>query len=718
MSLSVSTTNWFATCPKGLQSLLLEELSELGAETVRETVAGVHFSGPVAVAYRACLWSRLANRVLMPIVECDASSPDAFYNELKKIDWYQVFTPDKRFVVDFVGQNRSIRNTQFGAQRAKDAIVDYFVEKHRQRPQVDKRRPDIRLNMHLSGTRLQVALDLSGGSLHRRGYRRGFGEAPIKENLAAALLMRARWPQLLAENAALIDPMCGSATLLLEGAMMALDIAPALGRERFGFEHWRGHNPAQWQALVAEATGRAERGRECADIEIRGYDSDARVIRRAQENIAAAKLERYVRVQAKPLQALCKPTHKPLPLGLVISNPPYGERLGNKADLPVLYAQLGQLLAREFQGWQAAVVTSEMDLGKAMGLRADKRYKLFNGALPVTLLVFDLADNDYRVFKAAPAQEDPGAQMLANRLKKNQRRLTRWLKRESISCYRLYDADMPEYAVAVDRYDDHLHVAEYKAPAGIDPAAAAKRLNTVMQVLPEVTGVPSERIVLKQRQRQRGDFQYRKTDNADTLMTVREGQASLLVNLRDYMDTGLFLDHRPLRRRIAAEVKGKDFLNLFCYTGSATVQAILGGARHTVSVDMSNTYLRWLEKNLRANKLGGSRHVLERADCTQWLEQSNEQFDVIMLDPPSFSNSTRMEDSFDVQRDHVALVEATMTHLRPDGVLYFSNNRRKFKLDPQLQARFLCEDITRATLDPDFERTPGVHCCWRITRRG
>ncbi len=713
--MSYTDRQWFATCPKGLQSLLFEELKSLGATELRETVAGVHFSGSQAVAYRACLWSRLANRVLLPVAELDASSAEAFYQGLSSIDWYRFFTSDKRFVVDFIGQNKSIRNTQFGAQRAKDAIVDWFVKHHRQRPQVDKSRPQVRLNMHLSGTRLQVALDMSGGSLHRRGYRRGFGEAPIKENLAAALLIRAGWQDTYPQGGALIDPMCGSATLLLEGAMMALDIAPALGRPEFGFEHWRDHNAAQWQAIVSDAKSRAARALAGDCVEIRGYDSDARVIRRAQENIAAAGLEKQVRVHAKPLKALTKPTHKPLPNGLLICNPPYGERLGNKAELPLLYAQLGQLLSTEFKGWQGAVVTSDIALGKAMGLRAHKRYSLYNGALPVTLLLFDLSDNEYR---AAPAPRlDDNAQMLANRLRKNQRRLSKWLKRDNVQCYRLYDADMPEFAVAIDVYGDYLHVAEYKAPAGIDPAAAARRLHSVMQVLPEVTGIPGERIVLKQRQRQRGDTQYQKQGDSAALITVTEGAAKLLVNLRDYMDTGLFLDHRPLRRRIADEARGKDFLNLFCYTGSATVQAILGGARHTVSVDMSNTYLRWLEKNLRANKLGGSRHQLIRANCVEWLEETEEQFDLIMLDPPSFSNSARMDETFDVQRDHRALVESTMRHLREGGVLYFSNNRRKFVLDEALQAKYDCKDISKQTLDPDFERKPQVHSCWLIRHR-
>jgi len=307
--------------------------------------------------------------------------------------------------------------------------------------------------------------------------------------------------------------------------------------------------------------------------------------------------------------------------------------------------------------------------------------------------------------------------MFANRIRKNRKRLARWLKREQVSCYRLYDADMPEYAVAVDIYDGWAHVAEYQAPQGIDPEAAARRLDEVRAALPAALEFPADAIVYKQRRRQRGSEQYQKQDNRGEFISVNEGRARLLVNLSDYLDTGLFLDHRPLRRRLAAEAKGADFLNLFCYTGSATVHAALGGARSTTSVDLSNTYLAWLRKNLAHNGLDESRNTLVRASCPEWLAQATGGYDLVLLDPPSFSNSTAMAESFDVQRDHPALVRAAMAVLRPSGQLYFSNNRRGFRLDPDLQAEYHCEDISGATIDPDFERNPKIHCCWLLRHR-
>ena len=325
---------WFASCPKGIEALLAHELSTLGADSTRETVAGVYFDGALATAYRACLWSRLANRILMPLGRYEVSTADDLYRAVGSIEWGDYFGVEQSFAIDFSGQNQEIRNTQFGAQRTKDAIVDWFNAAVGDRPSVQKRDPDIRINVRLAKSRIIVALDFSGGSLHRRGYRLQSGEAPLKENLAAAILLRADWPGIAAQGGALIDPMCGSATLLLEAAMMSADIAPGLARERFGFEAWKGHNKAQWSAITADAAGRAQRGRAAQLPEIRGYDADPVVIRRAQENIARIGLEKTVRVAVKPLAELQNPSHVPLPLGLIICSPPYGERMGEKERPP------------------------------------------------------------------------------------------------------------------------------------------------------------------------------------------------------------------------------------------------------------------------------------------------------------------------------------------------------------------------------------------------
>jgi 23S rRNA (guanine2445-N2)-methyltransferase / 23S rRNA (guanine2069-N7)-methyltransferase len=524
---------------------------------------------------------------------------------------------------------------------------------------------------------------------------------------------------------------------LIEGALMAMDIAPGYLREQWSFENWLQHDEKIWSALQADARQRRELALSRQWPEIRGYDGSSAAIRAAEENIERAGLEGRVRVLRKDLAQFVRPTHHTLDSGLVISNPPYGERLGEQESLRHLYAHFGERLRAEFQGWEGALFTGNPDLGKTMGLRSYKQYRLFNGTIPAQLLLFHVepqyfVDRDRRsdVARDATSRESggaavvpavplsAGAQMFANRLQKNRKRLQKWLKQESIGCYRLYDADMPEYAVAVDCYDGRVHVAEYVAPASVDEAAAESRLREVMAAIPVALQVDPQRVVLKQRSRQRGSRQYERFDQRGEFMEVREGDARLLVNLTDYLDTGLFLDHRPVRRKIGEIAAGKRFLNLFCYTATASVQAAIGGAKTTTSVDLSPTYLDWARRNLAANGLSEARNHLVQADCRRWLAECQQQFDLILLDPPTFSNSKRMgDDTLDIQRDHVDLIHQAVRILAPGGLLIFSNNKKRFQLDPLLEDIFSVEDFNRQSLDPDFERSPDIHQCWLIRHR-
>ena len=413
--------------------------------------------------------------------------------------------------------------------------------------------------------------------------------------------------------------------------------------------------------------------------------------------------------------------------GLVVCNPPYGERLGTTASLVYLYQKLGEVLRQQCQGWKAAIFTGNAELGKRMGIRSHKQYNLFNGALPCKLLLMNLESERFVTKAAEPsatgqapvetARLSESAQMFANRLKKNLKTLGKWARQQGIECYRVYDADMPEFAVAVDLYGDRVHVQEYAPPSSVSEEKAEARLQDVMAALPQVLGVAPEHIALKQRQRQSGKQQYQRMAQQGEFFEVREGQVRLLVNLTDYLDTGLFLDHRPMRLRIAAEAKGKRFLNLFCYTATATVHAAAAGARATTSVDLSNTYLDWARRNLSLNGLSDL-HRLERADVMAWLESARgQQFDLIFIDPPTFSNSKKLEGVFDVQRDHPRLLELAMKLLAPGGVLYFSNNFRRFRMDPAVEARYLVEDISAQTLDRDFQRNSRIHRTWQISNR-
>ena len=714
-------TDWLATCPKGLELLLAEELQAIGAEGIKETVAAVHFKGSKEVAYRACLWSRLANRVLKPLHSFMLNESDDLYNQCNEIPWETHFSAAQSIAIDFIGTSRLVDNTMYGSQRVKDAVVDRIRRIEGERPNVDTKNPDIRIQVRQHKGRVSVSLDISGESLHRRGYRTGQGSAPIKENLAVALLLRAGWPAMIEEGGALLDPMCGSGTLIIEGAMMAADIAPGMLRERYGFDQWLQHDAELWQTLVDEAHQRKASGLKKLDLDIRGYDANPRVLEYTTKNIENAGLDDHIRLAHKPIDQFGKPTAE---RGLLLTNPPYGERLGEVEDLIPLYQKLGTVLQKNFHGWRAAIFTGNLDLGRETDLSPTKQYSLFNGTIPCKLLIFEdmtskSASIAARLSTPAPAlQLTDGATMVLNRLKKNQRKLDGWRKKSGITCYRLYDADIPEYAVAVDIYEQSIYVQEYAPPNTISEKIARERFAEIKLAIKEFSATFKGKIYYKERRRQKGDSQYERLNEgvSDTLQ-VGEGKAQFEVNLSDYLDTGLFLDHRPVRSLIGDLATGKRFLNLFCYTAAASVQAALAGASSSLSIDMSNTYLDWAQRNFDLNSLRAGKHKLLRADCLKWLEAEGEQYDVIFLDPPTFSNSKKMDTVLDIQRDHGDLIRASMGKLASGGTLVFSNNFRKFKMDELTLRQFDCENITPKTLDIDFERNPRIHNVWLITRR-
>jgi 23S rRNA (cytosine1962-C5)-methyltransferase len=304
---------------------------------------------------------------------------------------------------------------------------------------------------------------------------------------------------------------------------------------------------------------------------------------------------------------------------------------------------------------------------------------------------------------------------LLNRVAKNQRHLARWARREGLEAYRLYDRDMPEFPLAIDRYANWLHVQvfEQRRPLG-DEAIAGIRHG-----LAETLDVDPDHVAVKQRRRQRGRSQYNRLDDVGPAFTVAERDQRFEVNLVRYLDTGLFLDHRETRALVREAARDLDVLNLFAYTGSFTVYAAAGGARRTVTVDMSRTYQDWSRRNLALNRIApGNRHHFVQDDALAFLsrtQRSGARFDLIVLDPPSFSNSKRMEDSFDVQRDHVGLLRAALGVLAPGGTLYFSNNRRGFRLDERIANEADVSEISDRTVPPDFARSR-PHRCWTLRR--
>ncbi len=723
----MSKQHYFATSPKGMEGLLADELRQLNASKVKEARAGVNFEGDLATAYRVCLWSRIANRVLKPLKTFPAADPEELYNGVLDIDWTEHLAVDGTLVVDFSTVQSAINHSQFGAQKVKDAICDQFRHETGERPSVDRQFPDLRVNVFLHRDKATVNIDLSGDSLHRRGYRLEGAGAPLKENLAAAILMRAGWPEIADQGGALVDPMCGSGTLPIEAAMIAADIAPGLLRSYWGFNGWKQHDADCWIGLVEEAKKRRVKGLEKLPV-IRGFDASAQAIEIAQDNAAGIGLETHIEFSQRAIKDCAAAPDGPP--GLVVVNPPYGERLGEVEELKPLYKELGDCLKTQYLGWRASVITNDAELGKCLGIRARHINKLYNGALECILLRLELDDRWFMKGRQDRARE-PGAEMFANRLRKNLKQLAKWRKQESISCFRCYDADMPEYAFAIDVYDTVANsiqdeaerwvvVQEYAAPATVDPHKVKSRREQVRAVLPEVFELPEQRIIFKVRKRQRGSSQYEKQQNTGNFHEVHEGPCRLWVNFEDYLDTGLFLDHRLTRQLIGKLARGRSFLNLFAYTGVATVHAALGRAEATTTVDMSRTYLDIAKRNMALNGQRGDEHQFEQADCLMWIDKAllrGLKFGLIFLDPPTFSNSKRMDGNFDIQRDHVELLQKTAALLEPGGILIFSNNFRRFKMDMDGLKGLAVEDVTTQTIPRDFERKAKIHSCWKITAR-
>lgn len=713
----------FATVPLGMAGLLQAELAELGAGSLRPARAGVAFRGTVELGYRVCLWSRLASRVLLKIGRFPAPDADALYAGVRGISWQDHLGPDDTLAVHATGRNAALRHTGFAARRVKDGIVDQLREELGSRPSVDLRAPDLAIHLHLQGTWAELSLDLAGTSLNRRGYRAQGVAAPLKENLAAAVLLLLDWPAVAASGGAFVDPMCGSGTLPIEAAWMAADRAPGLDRERFGFHGWRGHDNATWLRLRAEAERRFESGLANKPT-IVGYDADRTAVKAALEAVQRAGMSGRVHVERRDLSGCEPPAHADG--GLVAVNPPYGERLGEVGELRLLYRSLGALLAERFARWRVGVLTGSEQLAGSLGLEPAGRYTLFNGALECELLRVELpaatAATVAGATAAAPAQvpasatRGPGADGFASRLRKRSRHLAKWARRNDVRCYRLYDADLPDYAAAIDRYEDWVHVQEYAPPKTVDPARSAQRLADILALVPEVLGIPAKDVFFKVRQRQRGRAQYVKLGDGGDFHPVREGGHRFWVNFTDYLDTGLFLDHRLVRRLVGDLARGRRVLNLFGYTGTASVYAAKGGAATTTTVDLSNTYLGWARRNLILNGLDERRSELVRADCVAWLGEQRQRWDLIFLDPPTFSNSKKLDRTFDVQRDHVELIRLAAERLSPAGVLVFSNNYRKFKLDEAALAGLRVEDRTGQTIDEDFRRSRRIHHCYLIER--
>ena len=734
MNSSSRLSNYWVTCADGLETLLQEELQGLGIEQIERFPGRLVFKGTLEQAYRICMWSRLASRVLLPIhtheLERSHDARDVaeeLYEGAISFDWSLIFAPQSTFAIRLHVEREIMVNSQFATLRVKDGVVDSFMEAVGRRPSIDTKQPEITLYVLAGKTEHTYCLDLSGDSLHKRGYRRYMTDAPIKENLAAAILQKANLQQLRPDI--ILDPMCGSGTFIIESLMLLTDRAPGLVR-RFGFNGWNGHNNELWMSIKAEAAERHQQALAQPLPKFYAFDADWEAVKATKQNIMAAGFESLLdQIQIEERTLSDWPDFEVgNKTAFIVTNPPYGERLGDKASNRALYLGLSALLQKNFPNQTAAVIAAAVEQADVMAFSDPQTMRLMNGKLPIYIRLGKI--KPATVVKPfletwQPLQFEPieGAEDFTNRLQKNMQTLKKWAVKEGVFCLRLYDADLPDFKVAVDVYGEFVHVQEYAAPKSIPLETAKKRFNLALHGVREALQVNREQVFIKTRARQSGNEQYEKKANSGKFHVVSEPTANnqrayFLVNFSDYLDTGLFLDHRSIRKIIAENSRGKTVLNLFAYTCTASVHAALGGAKAVTSVDLSQNYLDWGRKNFALNGLPElPSYQFIAQDIFEWIKSNTEQYDVIFIDPPTFSNSKKFQGTFDVQRDHVPLINRAMNRLSAEGVLYFSNNFTKFVLDDEINNRYHVEEMTSQTIGFDFDSKRPIHQSWAIRHK-
>jgi len=718
----------FVTGHKGFETPLFHELREiLGPCNVqpKKRYGGVEINGAIECAYRVCLHSRLANRVFCQLTEAMAEDDAQLYQVAYDIDWSKHLDARCTIAVSATVSSSNLNHSQFVALKTKDAIVDQLRQRSGSRPVVERKQPDIQVHVNIHRNRASISLDLSGDSLHKRGYRLEHSGAPLKEHLAAAMLSHAGWNRQAASDWRFFDPMCGSGTFAIEAAMIATRRAPGLERGYFGFSKWLCHDADLWTSLKDEAASLVDAQAQC---EIFASDYDANALEIARANAARAGVETMIQFSHQQISELVPPvSQKP---ALVLCNPPYGQRLQSEQGLASLYGDIGDAV-RRLAPASLHIISANPELLHRLKLKRIGKKSVKNGPLDCILAHFESVEENQELDSSAPTTvttlDDELATPLENRLRKNAKHLARWAKRNDVSCYRVYDADLPEFSFALDRYQSDIspdlcwyHLQEYQAPKTIAEDKAEFRIELARKVIMQVFSIPEAQLFCETRKRQRGRQQYQKQDSQNEYFQVREGAAALLINLSDYLDSGLFLDHRLTLDNIYQRAKNKSGLNLFCYTGALGVQAVLGGADSVLNVDMSAPYLKWAEENHAINRLDdATRYQFLRADIIDLLHRPSsyslrQNYDLILLDPPSFSNSSKMQQTLDIQRDHESLISGAMRLLAKDGLLVFSTNKRGFRLDASVADGFATRDITRATIPEDFKRRPGIHHCWEI----
>ena len=724
---------FFAQCAANQNDLVAEEARRAGSEDVRPTASGVEFDGSIETGMRFCMESRVASRLLMALfIDEDTQSVDELYDSTLALPWEDWVTPEETLKISCTTQSCPwVRNSHYAALKVKDAICDRQREKFGddKRSDIDPENPDISFHVHIYGNIVKWYVDFSGDSLYQRGYRDEQTEALLKEHLAAALLLRSEWKKTLLEGkpGVLMDPFCGSGTIAIEAALMASDTAPGLIRPRlFAFERLPIFDEEKWKEIWDEAEARRKKALEERDIEIYAGDISGRAVKIAKKAAERAGVSDLIIFETRDFTEY-KPEDSPADTGYIVTDPPYGERM-RESDIDELYENIGRVLQTCFKGWRATILTGSQDKLTNIDMKPERTNTLYNGGIQCQAAHYIIYTDEEKAALVEKAKERrqirassplaDGAVIPYNKIMKNLERLRPEMEKAGVTCYRIYDADIPEYAASIDLYENKwICLTEYAAPPEIEPEVARQHLDELLAATERATGIDLETIYVKERKAMKGASQYNRLASSNRFNIVRENGLRYLVNFQDYHDTGVFLDHRPVRKMIEEMAEGKRFLNLFCYTGTATLNAIKGGALSTVSVDASSTYLDWAVENLKINgyptDIG---NFFYREDVIDFLWDTYDKYDLIFCDPPTFSNS-KGRDTFDVQRDQYKLVKAAAMHLAPGGVLIFSTNFRRFKLDEGIAEKYNVQDITERTIGLDFQDKPNIHKCYLIRNK-
>lgn len=719
-----------ATCAFGLESTVKYEIERLGFPAQITGPGRIRFSGDESTICQTNLWLRTADRVQIVVAEFAAPDFDALFETTKQLEWENWIPSNGRFPV--IARTRKSQLTSVPAlQRSvKKAIVERLKSKYQS--DLSETESLYRIEIALLDDQAMLTLDTTGASLHKRGYRTLTGAAPIKETLAAALIQLSFWDG----ERPFVDPFCGTGTIPIEAALLGRNIAPGLKRD-FAAETWPAVESSFWKAAREEAISAAV---PKLPIRLIGTDTDPQSLKMARFHAEQAGVSDDIHFQEKGFERLTSKQQ----FGCVITNPPYGLRLGHdeKAKMEELYQSIPEVL-RHLPTWSHFILTAYPRFESLIQKRADRRRKLYNGRIECTYFQFhgpkpgskldttshssDTCQaqgfNVRKTSSAAPVFggiSDKGheqAQLFASRLAKRARHLRKWPTKQDIHCFRLYERDIPEIPLVVDRIEDHLHIVEFERPHDRDLGQHADWLELMAKTAGETLKVDRRKVFLKRRARQRGLTQHERVDEANYEIEVREGGLRFWCNLSDYVDTGLFLDHRIARGMVRDAAKDKRVLNLFGYTGSFSVYAADGAASEVTTVDLSRTYLNWAIRNFELNGFRGSQYRFIQSDAKSFWESLSpeSEFDVIVVDPPTFSNSKRTECDWEIQRDHVPMLNCLISHLSDNGTLFFSTNFRRFQLEEaELHSKSIRE-ISRQTVPEDY-RNRRIHRCWIIRR--